>query len=167
MFIFKTIHTKSEKSPRNDLMCLHCSRPFSNKNLLRQHINSIHIRERPFSCLECNYTTSVLSSLRLHVRSHTGDKPFKCEECGYKTSDHNTLRKHKMRHTGEKTYACSFCTYKSIQASSYKKHLKTKHPGSVVIMLYCIMYIYNFIHFYRVICEHFLTLFEICVCIWP
>lgn len=132
-------------------MCLHCSRYFSNKSLLSQHISSVHMQERPFTCMECFYKTSSLSSLRLHVRSHTGEKPFKCEECGYKTSDHNTLRKHKMRHTGEKRYGCSFCTYKCIQASSYKKHLKTKHPGSVVILMQHILFlILLFLDSYRV-----------------
>jgi len=125
----KVIHAKTAKPPRADLICLHCSRNFSTKSLLHQHISSVHIRARPYACHECSYTTSVISSLRLHVRSHTGEKPFKCEECGYSTADHNTMRKHKMRHTGQKNYGCPLCNYSCIQASSYKKHLKTKHPG--------------------------------------
>lgn len=127
--MFQAIHAKNDKLSRTDLTCLHCSRDFCNKSLLHQHITSIHIRARPYACQECNYTTAVASSLRLHLRLHTGEKPFKCEECGYSTADHNTLRKHKMRHTGQKNYTCTLCQYSCIQASSFKKHLKSKHPG--------------------------------------
>ncbi|XP_050544991.1 zinc finger protein 92-like [Daktulosphaira vitifoliae] len=125
----KVIHSKVDKRLRIDLTCLHCSRKFTSKSLLHQHISSIHIKARPFSCELCSYKTSIASSLRLHIRSHTGEKPFKCDECGYSTSDHNTLRKHKMRHTGKKSYTCPHCNYSCIQATSYKKHLNTKHPG--------------------------------------
>ncbi|XP_050444367.1 zinc finger protein 595-like [Adelges cooleyi] len=125
----KIIHTKSDKPLRTDLTCLHCSQTFSSKSLLHQHISSIHNKARPFSCDVCGYKTAVASSLRLHMRSHTGEKPFKCDECGFCTADHNTLRKHKMRHTGQKNYTCPHCSYSCIQATSYKKHLNTKHPG--------------------------------------
>lgn len=129
---FKVIHTKTKKPSRSDLTCFHCSRDFSTKNLLHQHIVSVHIRARPYACSVCEYTTAVASSLRMHMRQHTGEKPFKCTECDYSSADHNSLRKHKMRHTGQKSYACPLCSYSSIQASSFKKHLKAKHPGSYV-----------------------------------
>lgn len=132
-----------EKPVRTDLTCLHCSRDFTTKSLLHQHITSIHIRARPYSCKVCSYTTAVASSLRLHMRSHTGEKPFKCDDCGFTTADHNTLRKHRMRHTGQKNYRCPLCNYSCIQASSYKKHLRTKHPGLSIFIFCSIIDIYH------------------------
>ncbi|KAL4120593.1 hypothetical protein QTP88_013259 [Uroleucon formosanum] len=128
----KVIHVKSGKSsPKSELTCHHCGRNFGTRYLLHQHISSVHIRVRPYTCGICGYATAVASSLKLHERSHTGEKPFACDECSFRTADHNTLRKHKMRHTGRKNYTCPLCDYSCIQACSYKKHLKSKHPGTV------------------------------------
>lgn len=127
-FNLQIIHNKKTNA-KNSLTCMHCSRHFLTKSMMHQHITSVHIRARPYACQMCSYTTSTTSSLKLHLRSHTGEKPFKCEECFYSTADHNTLRKHKMRHTGQKKYTCPLCNYSSIQSTSYKKHLETKHPG--------------------------------------
>lgn len=118
---------------------MHCSRNFSTKTLLHQHITTIHIQARPYACQECSYTTAVAGSLKLHMRKHTGEKPFKCEECGYSTADHNSLRKHKMRHSGKKNYSCQLCNYSCIQVSSYKKHLRTKHPGLLLVNNLCLI----------------------------
>ncbi|XP_060867315.1 gastrula zinc finger protein xFG20-1-like [Metopolophium dirhodum] len=126
----KAIHVKNGRSsPKAELVCQHCCRNFSSKPLLHQHIASVHIGVRPYTCNICGYATAVASSLKLHQRLHTGEKPFACDECGFRTADHNTLRKHKMRHTGRKNYTCPLCDYSCIQACSYKNHLKSKHPG--------------------------------------
>ncbi|XP_030750641.1 gastrula zinc finger protein xFG20-1-like isoform X2 [Sitophilus oryzae] len=123
----KRIHR--DVSDKKHLICELCSKNFPDKRRLRSHMDSVHKKIKPFLCNYCGYKGSSRASLKMHIRSHTGEKPFSCDQCSYSTSDHNSLRRHKLRHTGHKPYKCSYCSYACIQSSTYKVHLKTKHPG--------------------------------------
>ncbi|XP_068084384.1 uncharacterized protein [Anabrus simplex] len=123
-------HKATHKPKVANLMeCEVCSRSFSNKRMLRLHMEHVHNKFRPHLCSYCGYSVSSVSSLKMHMRKHTGEKPFRCDQCTYRTADHNSLRRHKMQHSGDKPYKCPHCTYACIQSSTYKAHLKTKHPG--------------------------------------
>lgn len=93
------------------------------------HKDTVHAKLRPYLCNYCGYSASSRSTLKMHMRQHTGEKPFACTYCDYRTSDHNSLRRHLMRHSGQTKYQCPHCNYACIQSSTYKVHLKTKHPG--------------------------------------
>ncbi|XP_054274094.1 uncharacterized protein LOC128993971 [Macrosteles quadrilineatus] len=109
--------------------CKVCGRSFTDARILRHHTENVHNKLRPYLCTFCAHTASSKSSLRMHIRQHTGEKPFSCNECDYVTADHNSLRRHKMRHSGLRPYQCPYCSYNCIQATTYKVHLKNKHPG--------------------------------------
>ncbi|ERL89923.1 hypothetical protein D910_07282 [Dendroctonus ponderosae] len=115
-----------KKEPK---VCDLCSKSFSDTGRFRSHMDSVHKKLKPFLCNYCGYKGSCKASLKMHIRSHTGEKPFSCDQCQYSTADHNSLRRHKLRHSGQKPYKCSYCPYACIQSSTYKVHLKTKHPG--------------------------------------
>ncbi|XP_057653707.1 oocyte zinc finger protein XlCOF6-like isoform X1 [Diorhabda carinulata] len=121
--------THKEKSLKLTHICDECSKGFSDRRQLRIHLDIVHKKLKPFLCNFCGYKGSSRSSLKMHIRQHTGEKPFSCTVCSYTTSDHNSLRRHNLRHTGQKPYKCTYCTYACIQSSTYKTHLKTKHPG--------------------------------------
>ncbi|KAG0711341.1 Transcriptional repressor CTCFL [Chionoecetes opilio] len=123
----KTLHVKKTESPQHQ--CEICQRPFSDKRMLRNHQESVHKKVKPFLCNYCGYSTASRSTLKMHMRQHTGEKPFACEKCKYRTSDHNSLRRHKMQHSGVRPYRCPYCNYASIQSTTFKVHLKDKHPG--------------------------------------
>ncbi|XP_069939859.1 uncharacterized protein [Cherax quadricarinatus] len=122
----KALHMK--KSPYQH-QCEICLRPFSEKRMLHNHQESVHKKVKPFLCNYCGYSTASRSTLKMHMRQHTGEKPFACEKCKYCTSDHNSLRRHKMQHTGVRPYRCPYCDYASIQSTTFKVHLKDKHPA--------------------------------------
>uniref|UniRef100_A0A0P4WMX8 C2H2-type domain-containing protein n=1 Tax=Scylla olivacea TaxID=85551 RepID=A0A0P4WMX8_SCYOL len=123
----KTLHMKKTEAPQHQ--CEICHRPFSDKRMLRNHQESVHKKVKPFLCNYCGYSTASRSTLKMHMRQHTGEKPFACEKCKYRTSDHNSLRRHKMQHSGVRPYRCPYCDYASIQSTTFKVHLKDKHPG--------------------------------------
>ncbi|CAG0902032.1 unnamed protein product [Darwinula stevensoni] len=126
----KTVHQDKKVSKRlSSRQCDLCQRVFSDKRMLRMHRETVHMKIRPFLCNFCGYSASCRSTLKMHLRQHTGEKPFACDICEYKTGDHNSLRRHKMRHDGVKPYKCPYCSYACIQSSTYKTHLKNKHPG--------------------------------------
>ncbi|KAH7984702.1 hypothetical protein HPB52_023531 [Rhipicephalus sanguineus] len=95
--------------------CSECGRCFRVRRLLQLHRDSVHRKLRPFLCSYCGHRASSQSSLKMHLRQHTGEKPFACNLCEYRTGDHNSLRRHKMRHSGTKPYKCPHCPYACIQ----------------------------------------------------
>ncbi|XP_045480891.1 oocyte zinc finger protein XlCOF6-like [Harmonia axyridis] len=123
----KVIH--KDKSEKVVHACDICLRKFSDRRQVKLHKDTVHNKLKPFLCNFCGYKSSSRSTLKIHIRQHTGEKPFSCDSCSYSTSDHNSLRRHKLRHTGDKPYKCAYCSYACIQSSTYKVHLKTKHPG--------------------------------------
>lgn len=137
-FFFQRIHTGKKKVRRSDTSypCDACGRSFRHVRVLQMHREVVHEKIRPFLCNFCGYSASCNSSLKMHMRVHTGEKPYSCEQCNYKTSDHNSLRRHKMTHSGEKPYKCPYCSYACIQSNTYKAHLKLKHFGKEDGLLY-------------------------------
>ncbi|CAN8025050.1 unnamed protein product [Ixodes persulcatus] len=136
----KAIHVQAKRCAAGGSMrgesCAECGRCFCKRRLLQLHRNSVHRKLRPFLCSYCGHRASDQSSLKMHLRQHTGEKPFACHLCDYRTGDHNSLRRHKMRHTGAKPYKCPHCPYACIQSSTFKGHLHRKHPGESGTVLF-------------------------------
>lgn len=52
--------------------CEICGRTFGSNRMLRNHINTVHNKVRPYMCSECGHTAANRSSLKMHLRQHTG-----------------------------------------------------------------------------------------------
>ena len=79
-------------------------------------------------CNSCDYKTDRKSSMKTHIRKHTGEKPFQCNMCGYKAAQKRYLNSHLKTHTGVKPYHCDICGYQAAQKHHLDSHLKT-HTG--------------------------------------
>ncbi|XP_045887693.1 zinc finger protein 391 [Micropterus dolomieu] len=102
-----TLQQKPVK-PLKQFQCLFCGKTFNYLSSLKVHIRR-HSGEKPFSCSVCGKRFAQKTYLKLHQRVHSGEKPYSCPDCGKSFSQKSSLNIHLRTHTGEKPYSCVDC----------------------------------------------------------
>ncbi|XP_060910701.1 zinc finger protein 37 [Labrus mixtus] len=116
-----------EPSPDRPHHCLECGKTFRLISSLKKHIR-IHTGEKPYPCGVCGRRFRESGALKTHLRIHTGEKPYSCSECGNCFRHLDGLRKHRRTHTGEKPYVCAICG-KRLSRLQHLKHHQLIHTG--------------------------------------
>ena len=77
---------------------------------------------KKFQCIYCSKELLSKSSLRRHVRMHTGENLLRCRYCGRGCADNNALLSHERTHTGEKPFQCDICKRSFSQRGNRNRH---------------------------------------------
>ncbi|XP_019521545.1 PREDICTED: PR domain zinc finger protein 15 [Hipposideros armiger] len=111
--------------------CEECTKLFSRKESLKQHVSYKHSRtevdsEYRYRCGTCEKTFRIESALEFH-NCRTDDKTFQCEMCFRFFSTNSNLSKHKKKH-GDKKFACEVCNKmfyrKDVMLDHQRRHLE-------------------------------------------
>uniref|UniRef100_A0A8B9G9Z2 C2H2-type domain-containing protein n=1 Tax=Amazona collaria TaxID=241587 RepID=A0A8B9G9Z2_9PSIT len=76
-----------------------------------------------YQCAKCEYATYILSNLKLHVRTHTGERPYSCSVCQRKFRTSSHLKRHRVMHYNSDYLKCRICDYSTNKWLSLKRHL--------------------------------------------
>ncbi|NXJ53609.1 ZBT40 protein, partial [Spizaetus tyrannus] len=118
-----------KKKKQLPVACDICGREFAHASGMQYHKLTEHFDEKPFSCEECGAKFAANSTLKNHLRLHTGDRPFMCKHCLMTFMQASALAYHtKKKHAEGKMYACQYCDAVFAQSIELSRHVRT-HTG--------------------------------------
>ncbi|XP_028967576.1 gastrula zinc finger protein XlCGF67.1 [Galendromus occidentalis] len=118
--------SKAFKDPSIGHRCAYCLKLYATRRILEIHINTVHLKQRPYPCCICHQTFTQRGTLNRHLRIHTGER-FECVDCGRSYTQKSHMVDHVRTHTGSRPYKCYVCGRGFTQKSPLNVHLRRVH----------------------------------------
>lgn len=138
----KMLHKQDKTQP---FMCTVCDRTFESSAALSGHMRC-HPDRKMHECVFCNKQYVQKRSLKVHIRSHTGESPpifageknHVCETCGKAFAGSNSLALHKRVHAKAKeVWECEICKKKFNQQANFDVHMKSHSESKPHVCKVC------------------------------
>lgn len=104
--------------------CQHCGASFTQKSILKLHVNGVHGKLKPFKCEDCQASFTLECTLNHHIKAvHDKVKPFKCSDCLKKVN----LQIHQFQEHQQTTFSCKICGPSFPQKVDLQFHMSGQH----------------------------------------
>ena len=96
------------------------------KSDLKQHVNSVHDKLKPFNCSICSQQFSQKGHLNVHVKKVHEKLKQGCPHCD-KSFHQNYLKAHILAVHEKTSFKCTFCKESYSEKKELRAHVKNVH----------------------------------------